>query len=201
MNKEKKRISPFANEADALAIGGLSIEEVLDDKVPVKKFIAGGCCSARSMAEGKIVECFIKLISYHHSLTLQFHRAAGEARVFAAVHEGWQHHEVEAVELCVAAVVVVAAEADLDCGGGGKQFGNIAVVPEKTVTLVGGFRQEWEVANDDYLFTEMFRLLKPFLQPSLLPGAHCTAVVVQFGVCIKVGKELAIFLCFRRAEH
>lgn len=30
MSKEKKRITPFANESDALAIGGLSIENRVD---------------------------------------------------------------------------------------------------------------------------------------------------------------------------
>lgn len=178
--------------------------ELSDDEcvVDVREVQGRVCCGVfSSMAEGKIVECFIKLISYYHPLTRQLDRAAGEARVCVAVHEGWQNHKVESVELCVAAVVVVAAEADLDGGGGYKQFSNLAVVPEETVPLVGGFRQEREVADDDHLFTTMFRLLKPFLQPRLLPASYCATVVVQFGVCVKVGKELAIFLCFWRAEH
>ena len=68
------------------------------------------------MTEGKIVQGFIKLISQHHPLTRQLHRAAGEAGVCVAVHKGWQHHKVESVELCVAAVVVMAAETCLDGG-------------------------------------------------------------------------------------
>ena len=137
------------------------------------------------MPERQIVECFIKLILYHHSLTRQLHCAAGEAGVCVAVYEGRQHHNVEALKLCVAAVMIMAAEADFDGGGGGKQFGNFAVVPEETMTLVGGFGQDREVADNDHLFASLFCGMKFYLQPCFLPGSDCAAVVVQFGVCMK----------------
>ena len=93
--------------------------ELSDDEcvVDVREVQGRVCCGVfSSMSEGKIVDCFIKLISYYHPLTCQLHRAAGEAGVCAAVHEGWQYDNVEAVELCVAAVVVMAAETCLDGG-------------------------------------------------------------------------------------
>lgn len=153
------------------------------------------------MSERQIVECFIKPVLYHHPLTRQFHRAAGEAGVCVAVYEGRQHDKVDAAPQSVAAVMIMAAEADFDGRGGGKQLGNLSVVPEETMILVGGFGKQREVADDDRLFTGMLRHFKLFLQPRLLPGSDCAAVVVQFGVCMKAGKVLAILLCFRCAKH
>ena len=57
------------------------------------------------------------LISYHHPPMMQFHHAAGKVRMFVPVHEGWQYNKVDAVKQRVAAVMVMAAEANLDHRG------------------------------------------------------------------------------------
>lgn len=78
--------------------------------------VSGGV-SLSLTAEGKIVKLFIDMSSYYHPFHLQLHRAAGEAGVFVTVYEGRQYDKVDAVLLCVASVVIMAAEAGLDGGG------------------------------------------------------------------------------------
>ena len=63
------------------------------------------------LSERKLVKHFIELISNDHPFALQFHRSAGEAGMFASVHESWKHDKVDAALQRVAAVMIVTAEA------------------------------------------------------------------------------------------
>ncbi len=56
-----------------------------------------------SGVKGQIVKRFIKLISYCHPVVLQFHRAAGEVRMYSAIHEGRQYDKMYAFMQRIAA--------------------------------------------------------------------------------------------------
>ena len=124
--------------------------------------------------KGEVVERFMELISYHHPLFMQFHHAAGKVGMFVPVHKGWQYHKVNAVMQRIAAVMVMAAEASLDCRGRGNQLGNLPVIPEQAMLWIGRFGKQREVAGNKNSLPKTISALKLLLKPCFLRCSNTT---------------------------